>query len=50
MDLGGPGAQNLPVSQAALLLKYMPNLTSLGSYERTGAAVETLYESDRGIR
>ncbi|KAK8734657.1 hypothetical protein OTU49_005918 [Cherax quadricarinatus] len=40
VDLGGPGAQELPPQLPSYLLLNLPHLVSLGSYERTGAAVE----------
>lgn len=42
VDIGGPAAQHLPVSQICLLLRFLPNLRSLESYDRAGAAVEML--------
>lgn len=50
VDIGGPGAQHLPVSQVSLLLRFLPNLKSLGSFERTGAAVELLFTEDPSLR
>lgn len=50
VDIGGVGAQHLPVAQVCLILRFLPNLMSLGSFERTGAAVETLYEEDPSLR
>ncbi|XP_018022181.1 uncharacterized protein LOC108678312 [Hyalella azteca] len=50
VDIGGPGAQHLPVSQVSLLLRFLPNLNSLGAFERTGAAVEILFEEDPTLR
>lgn len=50
VDIGGPGAQHLPVSQVSLLLRFLPNLKSLGSFERTGAAVEMLFSEDPTLR
>lgn len=43
VDLGGPGAQNLPVTHVKYLLYNLPNLVSVGSYELTGQAVEMLH-------
>ncbi|XP_045604370.2 uncharacterized protein [Procambarus clarkii] len=40
VDLGGPGAQELSPQLPSYLLLSLPHLESLGSYERTGAAVE----------
>ncbi|KAG7162130.1 F-box/LRR-repeat protein 4-like 2 [Homarus americanus] len=40
VDLGGPGAQDLPPALPCYLLLTLPRLVSLGSYEHTGAAVE----------
>ena len=50
VDIGGPGAQHLPVSQVSLLLRFLPNVMSLGAYERTGAAVEMLFTEDPTLR
>ncbi|XP_071528239.1 uncharacterized protein [Panulirus ornatus] len=46
IDLGGPGAGDLPASYASYLLLTLPYLVSLGSYEHTGAAVQLAYESN----
>ena len=42
LDLGGPGSENLPVSLVVYLLRTLPHLLSLGSYERTGQAIAAL--------
>ncbi|KAK7067706.1 hypothetical protein SK128_023429 [Halocaridina rubra] len=44
VDLGGPGAQNLPPSHVKYLMLYLPNLVSVGSYEKTGQAVQLIYD------
>lgn len=46
VDIGGPGSQGLDPSLASYLLLNLPHLVSLGSYERTGAAVELVYKSE----
>ena len=50
VDIGGPGAQKLPVSQVSLLIRYLPNLTSLGGFERTGAAVELAHQEESSMK
>ncbi|XP_037800769.1 uncharacterized protein LOC119595731 [Penaeus monodon] len=45
VDLGGPGSQNLSVDLACYLLRTLPHLVSLGSYEHTGAALEILHKN-----
>ncbi|XP_068235846.1 uncharacterized protein [Palaemon carinicauda] len=48
VDLGGPGAQNLPPSHVKYLFFTLPNLISVGSYECTGKAVELFYNEYPG--
>ena len=50
VNIGGPGAQKLPVSQASLLLRFLPNLASLGGFEKTGAAVESVHQTDPTLK
>ncbi|XP_076064313.1 uncharacterized protein LOC143038670 [Oratosquilla oratoria] len=42
VDIGGPGGQKVSVKEVSFLIKNLPNLLSVGSYERTGAALEVL--------
>ena len=50
IDLGGNGSKYVSPNHVSLLLCNLPNLVSLGTYERTGAALQIAYKKNPDIK
>lgn len=46
IDLGGPGAQHLSPNLGAKLIRSLPHLKSLGSYEKACQSIEIIYKDN----